>query len=297
MPNLPVLVVQHEEACPPGRLLRWAAEAGVSLDVRECHRGNALPASLRDHGGLIVLGGQRGVYDDVRHPWLVPAKSLVVQSVLHEVPFLGVSLGHQLAGLALGGRGAGGLGRARTRPVGTDPDHSVRPARLGISRAPGSRRGDDRAVVPHRAGHPRRDRSAHSGCHRRRSPGPARHTVGRGRGPILRIGHGARGPRALNILRSPPHRVVEHRHPLSRDRRRRRARRGRAPPGPYAYDRYPTYKMLELQDARTTECLPDRPGIAPAPAPAIPRARVPRRPTPRTVPARPSPAGIPRRAH
>ena len=104
MPNLPVLVVQHEEACPPGRLLRWAAEAGVSLDVRECHRGNALPASLRDHGGLIVLGGQRGVYDDVRHPWLVPAKSLVVQSVLHEVPFLGVSLGHQLAGLALGGR-------------------------------------------------------------------------------------------------------------------------------------------------------------------------------------------------
>ncbi|MEP7159773.1 MAG: type 1 glutamine amidotransferase [Dermatophilaceae bacterium] len=104
MPRLPVLVVQHEPACPPGRLLGWAAEAGVILDVRECHRGDTLPASLWDHGGLIVLGGQRGVYDDVRHPWLVTAKSLVIQSVLHEIPFLGVSLGYQLAGLALGGR-------------------------------------------------------------------------------------------------------------------------------------------------------------------------------------------------
>ena len=60
--------------------------------------------ALVDHGGLILLGGEMGAYDDARFAWLTGAKSLVIQSVIQNVPFLGVNLGHQLAAVALGGR-------------------------------------------------------------------------------------------------------------------------------------------------------------------------------------------------
>ncbi len=104
MPPHPVLVIQHETGCPPGRLLAWAAEAGTALDVRRCHKGDPLPAGIDGHGGLIVLSGQMGVYEDAKYPWLPTVKSLVTQAVMKNVPFLGLCLGHQIAGLALGGR-------------------------------------------------------------------------------------------------------------------------------------------------------------------------------------------------
>lgn len=100
----PVLVIQHEDGCPPGLLAPWAERTGVALDVRLCHRGESLPFSLGEHGGLILLGGDMGAYDDARFPWLTAAKSLVIQSVIQSVPFLGLCLGHQLAAVALGGR-------------------------------------------------------------------------------------------------------------------------------------------------------------------------------------------------
>lgn len=100
----PVLVVQHEDGCPPGLLGGWADRSGVPLDVRAAHRGAPLPFSLNEHAGLILLGGEMGAYDDARFPWLTAAKSLVIQSVIASVPFLGVCLGHQLAAVALGGR-------------------------------------------------------------------------------------------------------------------------------------------------------------------------------------------------
>lgn len=104
MPPHPVLVIQHEGGCPPGRLTRWAEKTGTLLDVRSYDRGDSLPSGLADHGGVVVLGGQMSVYDEAKFPWLVPTKSLVIQAVLQRVPFLGLCLGHQLAGLALGAR-------------------------------------------------------------------------------------------------------------------------------------------------------------------------------------------------
>ena len=104
MPVRPVLVVQHEDACPPGLLDTWADRSGVAFDLRRCHRGEMLPASLAEHSGLILLGGEMGAYEDARYPWLTAAKSLVIQAVILNVPFLGLCLGHQLAAVALGGR-------------------------------------------------------------------------------------------------------------------------------------------------------------------------------------------------
>jgi GMP synthase (glutamine-hydrolysing) len=101
--TLRLLVIQHEALCPPGWVGDWLSEAGAELDVRRPYRGDALPESLDDHAGLVVLGGSMGANDDADHAWLGPAKALVRLAAASGVPALGICLGHQLCAVALGG--------------------------------------------------------------------------------------------------------------------------------------------------------------------------------------------------
>lgn len=97
-----VLVVQHEDICPPGRLGGWLADAGLELDVVRPYAGDELPARL-EHDALLVLGGTMGAYDD-EHAWLPVTRALLATAVDRGVPTLGVCLGHQLLAVATGGR-------------------------------------------------------------------------------------------------------------------------------------------------------------------------------------------------
>lgn len=99
-----VLVVQHQRDCPPGLLGLWLDGAGCSIDLRHPYAGEPLPADLRDHDALVVLGGSMGAYDDAAYPWLGPTKALVRTAAHHRVPSLGLCLGHQLSAVALGGK-------------------------------------------------------------------------------------------------------------------------------------------------------------------------------------------------
>jgi GMP synthase (glutamine-hydrolysing) len=98
-----VLVIQHEDDCPPGWFGEWLDASGVELDVVRGHRGDAVPPGLGDQAGLLVLGGEMGAYDDERCPWLVPTRQLIARTVAEGRPFLGICLGLQLAAVALGG--------------------------------------------------------------------------------------------------------------------------------------------------------------------------------------------------
>ena len=102
-----VLVVEHEEGCPLGRL----PLPGVDVDLRRPHLGQALPADLSDHDGLLVLGGHVAAWEDAAAPWLPATRGLLARAAADGVPALGICLGAQLLALATGGRverGGGG---------------------------------------------------------------------------------------------------------------------------------------------------------------------------------------------
>lgn len=98
-----ILVVQHEEQCPPAWFGLWLAEAGCALDVRRPDLGESLPDDLTGHHGLLVLGGHMGANDDAEFAWLADTKALVREAAAEGVPTLGICLGHQLVAVALGG--------------------------------------------------------------------------------------------------------------------------------------------------------------------------------------------------
>jgi GMP synthase (glutamine-hydrolysing) len=106
-----VLVVQHQDDCPPAWIGHWLVEAGCRLEVRRPFAGDALPDDLAGHDGYLVLGGSMGAHDHDQHPWLGTVKALVRDAVERRTPTLGICLGHQLVAAALGGE-------SRPNPLG-----------------------------------------------------------------------------------------------------------------------------------------------------------------------------------
>ncbi|HEX2177645.1 MAG TPA: type 1 glutamine amidotransferase [Nocardioidaceae bacterium] len=101
--NASLLVVQHQDNCTPALFADWLVARRLTLDVRRPYAGDALPADVGGHAGLLVLGGAMGAHDDATHPWLTPTKALVRQATDAGAPVLAICLGHQLAAVAFGG--------------------------------------------------------------------------------------------------------------------------------------------------------------------------------------------------
>ncbi|MFL6107914.1 MAG: type 1 glutamine amidotransferase [Marmoricola sp.] len=135
--SAPVLVVQHEDGCPPAWFGTWMTAAGATLDVRRPYAGETLPADLSEHSGLLVLGGAMNATDEEAAPWLTATKALVREALQRETPVLGICLGHQVVADALGGTvepnqngtQRGLLDHGWTEAVVDDPLFGTRPAR------------------------------------------------------------------------------------------------------------------------------------------------------------------------
>lgn len=95
-----VLVVQHEEGAPLGRLQDLP---GVEVHVARPDRGEDLPATADGWDGVLVLGGAMAAWEDDVAPWLPRTRALLVDAVRRGTPTLGVCLGAQLLALACGG--------------------------------------------------------------------------------------------------------------------------------------------------------------------------------------------------
>ena len=98
------LVVTHSAGEGPGTLSDWLPAAGLGLDVVAPWQGQQLPADLRGHDALVVMGGPQQAYDDGSAPWLRATKELLREAVATQVPTLAICLGAQLLAEACGGR-------------------------------------------------------------------------------------------------------------------------------------------------------------------------------------------------
>ena len=100
-----LLVLEHTTTASLGALRAVLAEAG-SAPWRLVHvpAGDPLPTHTDRLAGLLVLGGVMSAVDPSRHPWMGPELELLSRAVADGVPVLGICLGGQLLGTALGGR-------------------------------------------------------------------------------------------------------------------------------------------------------------------------------------------------
>jgi GMP synthase (glutamine-hydrolysing) len=98
----PVLILTHAPHEGPG-LIGPALDAPLRVRTVLDQPEPVLP-SLDDVSGVVVMGGPMDADDDRGHPGLAAERRLLAQAVEADVPVLGVCLGMQLLGLALGAR-------------------------------------------------------------------------------------------------------------------------------------------------------------------------------------------------
>jgi GMP synthase (glutamine-hydrolysing) len=125
-----ILVVQHQDNCPPMLLGPAAEAAGLALDVRNVAQGAEVPAGPDGYAGVVVLGGSAGIADAPDAPHLYDEMDLIRATADAGTPFLGICLGAQLAAEALGGsvrRGEDGVevGWVEVRPTDEGRDDPV----------------------------------------------------------------------------------------------------------------------------------------------------------------------------
>lgn len=98
-----VLVVQHVAVEQSGVIGDVLARRGVKTTLVGPD-DSLRPDAGRDASGVVVLGGPMGVYEAGRHPRLRDEIALLERAVASGKPVLGICLGSQLLGAALGAR-------------------------------------------------------------------------------------------------------------------------------------------------------------------------------------------------
>ncbi len=99
-PLRPVLIVLHQENSTPGRIGDALGAIGHALDIRRPRFGDALPETLDDHAGAVILGGPMSANDADDY---VRAEIDWIEVALREQrPFLGICLGAQMLAKQLG---------------------------------------------------------------------------------------------------------------------------------------------------------------------------------------------------
>jgi GMP synthase-like glutamine amidotransferase len=95
------LVVQNEEASPPGLVREWLEDQDAEIEVLriDVEDGDVDP---RGYDLIVPLGSEYAAYEEER-PFVQRSKRLLDRAVQEDVPVLGVCFGGQLLARVLGG--------------------------------------------------------------------------------------------------------------------------------------------------------------------------------------------------
>ena len=99
-----LLVFQHAPDQTPSQLGAVLRNAGHRLRVIEPTRGERVPGDLDGLDGILALGGPMNTDQTGEHPWLTGEQARIAEAHEAGLPVVGVGLGAQLVGEALGGR-------------------------------------------------------------------------------------------------------------------------------------------------------------------------------------------------
>lgn len=100
---LDLLIIQHEGDTPPGTVLDWAQQKGLSVRVWRIDQ-EARPVLLSEFKALIVCGGTMDTFEEDTHSWLKLEKQFLKDCIEAKKPIFGLCLGSQLLAEVLGGR-------------------------------------------------------------------------------------------------------------------------------------------------------------------------------------------------
>ncbi len=96
----PVIIFRFASIEGPGFLATFLDKQGISWQLVKVDQGEALPATIADYSGVVLMGGPMSVNDDLS--WIAPVLQLICEAVAADIPVLGHCLGGQLISKALG---------------------------------------------------------------------------------------------------------------------------------------------------------------------------------------------------
>lgn len=97
-----ILILQHQAGEGPGTILEEIKKSGHTYHGVRLDRGESVPRSAGEWGGIVVLGGSMGVYDQAKFPHLKEEIALLKNFLREDRPILGICLGAQLLAVAAG---------------------------------------------------------------------------------------------------------------------------------------------------------------------------------------------------
>ncbi len=112
-----IWVIQHHPVENLGRIADALAASALAWQYVRSFAGQPVPKDMKGAGGLIVMGGPMGVYEQDRYPFLRDEMRLIEAALKDGKPLLGVCLGSQLLAAALGAK----VGRGPGKEIGWHP--------------------------------------------------------------------------------------------------------------------------------------------------------------------------------
>ena len=102
-----ILVIQHAAHEGPGTFADEMKKQNFTWDTFMASNDAIFPSSakLEEYGGLLIMGGPMGVYEEEKYTWIRKELLVIQEALRQKKPILGVCLGAQMLAKAAGGGG------------------------------------------------------------------------------------------------------------------------------------------------------------------------------------------------